>query len=375
MLQNVTVWAEAYTPKNDSDVLERLPVAIGERKRLRELRLQVNENPVDYPLALNLAQKYVALGRANSDPRYYGYAESVLSPWLRPQNEQPDALVLRATILQNRHDFKFALADLKVALNLNPRLPQAWLTLAAVYEAQGDYQSALRSCLALVRFSASLAATACINSALSLSGQAQSSYEQLSAAVTEAQVDPEELTWVYTLLAELAERLSLGKDAERWYQKAIALDHRSIYLLTSFADYLLDHNQPEKVLGLLKAETRADTLLLRLTLAEMQLQHNDFNQHADLIKDRIAAAKARGDTVHQGDEARFSLTVLKDEQAALKLAISNWAVQKEPRDARILLEAALAAKQSNAALPVITFIGQTRLEDARLLPLLKLVKL
>ncbi|WP_411728263.1 tetratricopeptide repeat protein [Methyloglobulus sp.] len=374
VFQSPSAWTAAYTPKDDAEVLERLPVATGERKRLRELRIQLNENPGDYRLALDLARDYIALGRSNSDPRYYGYAETLLNAWLRTNNLQPDALVLRATILQNRHDFQAALADLKVALKLNPRLPQAWLTLAAVFEVQGDYPSALRSCLALAKFSAALPAAICINSALSLSGQARPSYTQLASAVADVKGDPEELTWAYVILAEIAERLDLGKEAESWYQKAVALGRRSVYLLTTYSDFLLDHNRPAEVLDLLQGETRADALLLRLTLAEQRLQRKQFNEHADLIKDRIAAAKSRGDTVHQGDESRFVLHVLKDNQTALKLAISNWAVQKEPRDARILLEAAVTAKQPDAALPVIKFMEQTHLEDARLMPLLKLAK-
>jgi tetratricopeptide (TPR) repeat protein len=374
ILQSTVVWPEAYVPKDDGEILERLPVATGERKRLRELRLQANKNSSDYKLALTVARDYITLGRANSDSRYYGYAEALLKPWLDAQNGQPDALVLRATILQNRHDFEAALYDLKAALQLNPRLPQAWLTLAAVYEVQGDYPAALRSCLALARFSASLTATICLNSALSLSGQAQTSYQQLAVAVTNTQTDSEEFTWAYTLLAELAERLNRLQEADNWYQKAITQNHRSVYLLASYADFLLDHNRSDEVIDLLQGETRADTLLLRLTLAEQQLQHKDFNQHAELIKDRIAAAKARGDTVHQGDEARFSLHVLEDAETALKLATSNWAVQKEPRDARILLEAAIAAKKPNASLPVLKFLEQTHLEDFRLVPLLKLAK-
>jgi tetratricopeptide (TPR) repeat protein len=321
-----------------------------------------------------LAREYIALGRSNSDPRYYGYAETLLTPWLTAQNGQPDALVLKASILQNRHDFQSALVDLKSALKLNPRLPQAWLTLAAVYEAQGNYPSALHSCMALARFSSSMAATICVNSALSLSGQAKSSYEKLVAIAPNTRGNSEEMAWYYTLLAELAERLNLVNDAESWYQKVIALNHRSVYLLASYADFLLDHNRAEEVVELLQGETRADTLLLRLTLAEQGLHHKDFNQHADLIKDRIAAAKDRGDTVHQGDESRFTLHVLKDAEAALKLAIDNWAVQKEPRDARILLEAALASKKPESALPVLKFMEQTHMEDARLEPLLKLAK-
>jgi hypothetical protein len=136
----------------------------------------------------------------------------------------------------------------------------------------------------------------------------------------------------------------------------------------------MDQNRPADVLEILQGETKADTLLLRLTLAEQSLQHKDFNQHVGLIKARIAAAKARGDTVHQGDESRFTLHVLQDVQTSLKLAIDNWAVQKEPRDARILLEAAIAAQNTKAAISVITFMDQTHLEDAHLEPLIKLAK-
>lgn len=373
-LQSPLAWPEAYIPKDDAEVLERLPVATGERKQLRALRSQVTENPGSYHLALNLARDYIALGRLNSDPRYYGYAEAVLTPWLKSTNEYPDALVLRATILQNRHDFQPALTDLKSALNRIPRLPQAWLILAAIYEVQGDYPAALRSCLALARLTDSLVATVCIHSSLSLSGQAQASYEQLVGVVSNSNDEPEEMIWAYTLLGELAERLNLVGEAEGWYQKAFGQSHRSVYLLATYADFLLDHNRTDEVIGLLQGETRADTLLLRLALAEQRSKHKDFNQHAGLIQDKMAAAKARGDTAHQGDEARFTLQVLKDAEAALRLALTNWDVQKEPRDARILLETALAAKRPDAALPVVKFIEQTRLQDARLQPLLKLVK-
>ena len=373
-LQSPLAWPEPYTPNEDAEVLERLPVDTGERKRLRELRSQVNEKPGKFSLALNLARDYIALGRFNSDPRYYGYAEAVLTPWLKATNEQPDALVLHATILQNRHDFLSALADLKSALSRNPRLPQAWLTLAAINEVQGDYPAALRSCLALARMVDSLSATVCLHSALSLSGQAQSSYSQLVGVLPNSNADPEEMTWAFTLLGELAERLNLVKEAEGWYQKAIHQGHRSVYLLATYADFLLDHDRTDEVIGLLQGETRADPLLLRLALAEQRSKHKDFNQHVGLIEDKMAASKARGDTAHQGDEARFTLHVLKDAEVALRLALNNWDVQKEPRDARILLETALAARQPGAALPVVKFIEQTRLQDARLEPLLKLVK-
>jgi tetratricopeptide (TPR) repeat protein len=373
ILHSACGWSVAYIPKDDAEVLEHLPVTTGELSRLRRLRSQLTDNPGDYSFALSLAREYITAGRANSDPRYFGYAEAIITPWVSPQNSIPEALVLRATILQNRHDFPSALADLKAALSLNPRLSQAWLTLAAIYEVQGNYPSALRSCMNLARFSNSLMATICVNSALSLSGQAKTSYEQLVSTISTREGLPEEMTWAYTVLAELAERLNLTKEANSWYQKANEQGHRSVYLLSSYADFLLGQNRPAEVLQILQAESKADTLLLRVTLAEQRLQHTNFTQHVELIKARIAAAKARGDAVHQGDEARFNLNVLQDAQTALKLAIENWAVQKEPRDARILMEAAISAKNIEATRSVIKFLAQTHLEDAHLDVLVKKV--
>ena len=70
--------------------------------------------------------------------------------------------------------------------------------------------------------------------------------------------------------------------------------------------------------------------------------------------------------MHQQEEARFRLQVYHDEKSALFLAQENWKVQKEPRDARILLDAALAAKSPAAAAPVVQWLRASGIEDARL---------
>ena len=201
--------AKPYIPQSDAEILEILPVKSSEKQRLKESRNELNNRPEDYTLALKLAREYIGVGRTQSDPRYYGYAEAVLAPWLKPPHAKAGALVLQAAILQNRHDFQAALSLLNSALNLDPRHPQAWLTQAAIHEVQGNYPQALQSCLALAKYGNASTANICINSALSLSGQAQPAYRQLTATVG-SQGDPEELTWAYTLLAELAERLALN---------------------------------------------------------------------------------------------------------------------------------------------------------------------
>jgi hypothetical protein len=47
--------------------------------------------------------------------------------------------------------------------------------------------------------------------------------------------------------------------------------------------------------------------------------------------------------LHLREQARFELDVQGDAGRALDLAIRNWQVQREPIDARLLYEAAVAA--------------------------------
>jgi hypothetical protein len=60
-----------------------------------------------------------------------------------------------------------------------------------------------------------------------------------------------------------------------------------------------------------------------------------------------------------------------DPEAALDMALRNWQLQRAPWDARVVLEAALAAKQPRAAAPVLEFIAKTKLEDPILAALVK----
>ena len=51
---------------------------------------------------------------------------------------------------------------------------------------------------------------------------------------------------------------------------------------------------------------------------------------------------------------------------ALQLAQSNYAVQREPRDARVLLEAAIAAKDPASAQAVRDWLSRSGFEDDRM---------
>ncbi|HEY5801324.1 MAG TPA: hypothetical protein VIT92_13960, partial [Burkholderiaceae bacterium] len=99
----------------------------------------------------------------------------------------------------------------------------------------------------------------------------------------------------------------------------------------------------------------------------------DVQAAADALGARLRDATRRGDTLHLREQARFELVLLGNAPAALKTALANWELHKEPADARIVLEAASAAGDRAAAEAVIAWVRSTGLNDAALdAPLAKL---
>ena len=373
LLISAHAYPTPYTPQDAQLLLESLPARGTAWLEIRSLRDQVKAAPDDLPAALQLVKRYIELGRAESDPRYYGYAEAVLAPWLNTAHPNAEILTLRATLYQNRHEFPAALNYLNLALGQQPRLAQAWLTKAQILEVQGQYQQALNHCLPLLKLSLPLTSQVCINSTLSLSGQLDKAYQQLQQVIQSAASAPiAEQQWALTTLAEMAERLGNTQAAEQYYRQARQIPLQNAYLTTTYADFLLDRQRFQEVVNLLSEQTRADGLLLRLTLAEQQLRLPETAKHIQTLQARFAASHLRGDTVHQADEARFLLHLQQNAAQALPLALANWAIQREPRDMRILLETALATQHSSAGVQsAIDFIRQAGLQDARLQALIQ----
>ena len=356
--------AAAYIPMTDGEVLERLPISVHRVAReLRDLRLRVQQEPKQVEYATDLARRYLEIGRAEADPRYAGYAEAVLQPWWEMAEAPAEVGVLRAAVRQHRHEFSAALKDLDRVLAKDPRNGQAWLMRSTILTVIGRYPEARQSCLGLLRVADALVVTACLGAVESLTGRARASYAALDGAIQSApEADPATRLWALTLLGELAARLGEFAQAERHFLEAMGLGRRDVYLLSAYADFLLDQGRYTEVARLLRAETRVDGLLLRVALAEHALGL-DTAERVTNLKARFEAGRVRGPSLHPGEEARFTLVLLQEPRRAVQLARANWSLQREPRDARILLEAARAANDARAAGPVLKMLARAGTED------------
>lgn len=364
--------AAPYTPAQDSEVVERLPLAGDPAARqLESLRLQLQGRPGDAALRLDIAQRYFALSMAQGDPRLIGYATAALAPLAASAPDNADYWLLRGQLQQFGHGFDAALTSLEKAAQLDAGNPAPLAWRAAILMVQTRYAEAEAECTRLVPLAEPLWGAGCLAYARASSGALRLAYDSLSTAVktsTSAKTPPtpELLLWSYTRLAEMAQRLRQPDLAQMHFKSALDLGLTDQFLLGAYADFLLQQRRPADVLKLLAGWERSDILLLRLALAANDSKDPRAADWIRQLRERFDAAAQRGDSLHQQEAARFELDLRSNPERALALAASNYKVQKEPRDAEVLMRVALAARQPRAAQPAIDWLRTSRYEDAGL---------
>jgi hypothetical protein len=369
--------AAPRVPASDDEVVATLPNRLGPAARQeRQLRSQLQRQPGDLGLALRLARAAIERARRDGDPRELGVAQAALAPWWQHPDAPAPVRLLRATIRQSQHDFDTALTELDALLaapDSQVALPvraQAELTRAAVLQVRGRLVEASAGCTRLAgpRYrslgdAVGWSARVCLAELASLQGHAAEADTTLAALAGEidAQGGPGSAAWLALVRAELAERQDDPR-AEALFRQAVQLQPDT-YSRAAWADWLLDHGRAAEVLALIPEPDPTqlpDALLLRRAIALQRLQGQDTRRAAaataasDALQERFDAAHARGDNTHRREEARYWLDLRGDARRALALAEANWAIQREPADARLLADTARAAGQPQAAAPRIT---------------------
>jgi len=352
--------ANPYLPANDAEVLATLPAGAHHEglaaRRLARGRLDV---------AIPLAQFYIGQARASGDLRFLGYAEAVLAPWVAGSTPDPAALVLQATLQQSRHEFAAALATLDRSLGAKPDDPQAWLTRATVLRVLGRYPEAQAACTQFMRWAGAGVGLICRQSIEGMAGHLESAYSALKELSTQGMLGAE-LAWRESELGEMAVRLGRDPDAERWFRDGLDVDPHDFYVRAALADLLLRQHRDAEVLHLLQGQESIEPLLLRLAIAQRHLHDPNFTRSRELLQSAFEAEAARGEAVHRREQARFLLDVQDRPEEALAAALANWAVQREPDDALVLVNAARRIGDMRRAGPALEFVRTQGLQDARL---------
>jgi hypothetical protein len=364
--------AAPYTPQSDSEVVERLPLTSDPSvRRVESLRRQLAARPEDATLRVEIARRYFELAMAQGDPRFVGYASSAIAPLAaNPPAKAEDSAgywLVRGQIQQFSHDFEAALISLAKASQLAPASPEPLSWRIAIFMVQARYADALAESERLTPLAEPLLGLGWKAYVRTTTGQLEAAFQEVANAVKPAPASttpaPELLLWQYTRLADMAWRLQRHELAEDYFKNALKLGLTDQYLLGAYADFLLARQRPADVLKLLAGWERSDILLLRLALAGRAAGDGRAADWAAQLRDRFQAAEQRGDRLHEQEAARFELDIERNTAKALTLASRNYQTQKEPRDAEILLRAALAANQARAAQPALDWLRSSRYED------------
>jgi Flp pilus assembly protein TadD len=365
-----------YIPATNDEVLQAVPaVADPAVVQMRKLRAAFDAAPQSLSAAKQLADAYIDYSRQIGDAHFAGYAEAVIAPWVHLPRPPAPALVTQAVILQYRHSFNEARALLQKALKAEPADAQAWLTMGTLDMVQGDYETAAKDCGQVSHRASVEIGLACFASLRSYTGHAHESLAALRQLEISSQHAPAPYQgWIQGLLAESAERLGDWALAETHYRKALGILPQDNFLLVAYADFLLDRARPREVLPLLADHAQSDTAFLRLALAQSALHSGQEQRYSWIMAARFEALRLRGSDYFGREESRFALQLQHDPTTALGMALRNWQLQRAPWDARVVLEAALAAKQPEAAAMVIEFLANTGLEDPTLEPMVQALR-
>lgn len=367
------VLSETFKPTNPDLVLETLTrrglsTALPPEFRARRLALRKSPNQLD--LALSLADELLKFGRRTSDPRFYGEAEAVLKPWWTQSPPPIAVLFRRANILQFNHRFDDALKDLAAYLQGTPDDIQARLMEATVFQVTGQYVNARKSCEAIAPRRQMIYRTLCLSSASAMLDDPRPIYANLRVMTRDTssvppsagtQPNPEEL-YALSVLADVAIQLNDTKVAIESLRRILANEPSDIYAIITLADLLLDANKMDEVVPLTCSNPDHDGLLLRCARSIRTSDPKGFQDKVAMLDQRIEAERRRQSPAHLREIAYY-LMYLKDAPSdALNAAVENYKTQREPIDARMLLEAAAARNDRKGGGPAVQWVKDTRFQ-------------
>lgn len=327
-LSSLTVNAQAYIPENDDFVLDSWQV-------------NPNESQQNFATLADIETLLTQAQYPGKSAYNVGRANALLKPHLQ-QDVSANAWYLSARILQHQHQFKAALQDLDKAIAQNNSLISAWLLKANIHLALAQYSQARSACVSLLGQADMLTVASCSLEVESYQNKLTASYQQLADLVARYGLpDDESQAWVVQILADMAHRLGNNNTAIDWlaqYSKPL----KPTSLLVLWSDIQLENNQADEVYQQLtnvlkQAEFKDDALLLRLAIAEKQM--NTGSYWAEQTLARVQLRIQRNDRFHAGEIARFYIDIAPNPDKALHWAEENWRMTKLAADKKLLNEA------------------------------------
>ena len=368
---------QRFLPEASTVVLpSSVHTLMGKSGSLRTLDKAWRANPEDLQIALAYARQVFNLGSSEGDLRWYGSAKAALKPWWQANDLPADGFFLRGLVKQGFHEFDGGLRDINQAIALDPNHAEYWSWRFSLHLMQANMDAAKQDVHEMQKLFGSEEANIYQAVLLYRTGQPLPALKLLDESIRSASYqDAASQIWIGFHLGE-AHRVANQPDKSLTLWRRLLQAYPQSHLLRlSLADLL---NQKKKykeakavaTANSLTSSNLTDALLMQALIASRGLNATDEPSLASQMAARLQTQSLRQELLIERPRLIYQIAYGNDLASGLALSIDNWRLQKEPSDAVLFLQAALALNQANAAEPVVRWVASTKYSDPQLSPLI-----
>lgn len=366
---------ERFLPAASAVVLPTSVHAVGGRDAsLRRLDQAWRAQPQDLGAAMAYARAVFTLGLTEGDLRWYGSAKAALAPWWAAQDGPAEVFFLRGLVKQGFHDFKGGLQDIQRAIDLEPGRAEFWSWRFALHLLLADMAAARQDTQEMARLLGDTEADVYRAVLLYRTGEPQQAVQMLARSIRlPAFQDASSQDWLSFHLGEAHRVAGQAERAEAVWGQRLQRHPQSHLLRLSLADLLNQQGrfaQAQSVAMHREPRALTDALLMQALLASRGLRDPAQASLAAQMAARLQSQALRQEALIERPKLIYQIAYGQDLAAGLALSIDNWQLQKEPPDAVLFVQAALALGQAQAAAPVLAWARDTGYTDPQLASLL-----
>lgn len=348
-----------------------LPVAVhtvdGVSRDLKSAEQAWRRAPRNLDLASRYAREAFQVGMTEGDLRWFGTAKAALLPWWNEPTLTAQGHFMRGLVKQGFHDFQGGLADINAAIALDGKRAELWSWRFAIHLLWADMTAARADCEALAQRAGADEGRACLAVLAYRTGNAPAAVTELKKLVAAPDFqDGMSQDWLRFHLGEAQRTAGQYASAEATWAAHLAKRPRTHGVRLALAELLNAQGEHTQAKRWATTPAPTDALLVQQLLASQALGDADVPRLAQQVDQRMAAQTLRQDTLIERPKMVYFIQYGRDVAAGLTLAQENWAAQKEPPDALLLVQAALKLDRPQAAAPVLDWMTQTGYTDPAL---------
>lgn len=327
--------AKIIQPK-DTDVLAKV-AALGsprEMLKIRQLRMMLQRDPMNLGAAAELGSHYLVMGQRTGKAEYFGMAEAAVSAWAASKDTPADILLIRSAVHRFEHEFDAGLADLNEFLKQNSIRPDVLMSRAILLGVMGRYADAETDCASILTVHHRELSGLCQAQILYFKGKTAPAVALLEPVLT--QINGPLYVWAKELQAAcfLHDGASAAaiKDLSVLQQQGLLSMDGQLLLV----DAMIENKQWAEANLILDALPENLATLLRRTA--IQKQTKSGQQWTNRMEEVLSGLTAEEKRKHARELAMYYLVIKENRSEAAKFAEINFSFQKEPIDAKLLVQ-------------------------------------